>query len=633
MLDFLELEERVGRAWHRLIGHVQTWPRHPEHAVRLAEMQPMLMVCFRGFGGEGAVQIAAARGKTSGHRLGWRQRMGLGEEKLAQPARDASSLMLPGSIELFPDKGLNRDMYIWLAAYMASMPLDPVGEVDPLQRDLAALIRAESTVARVLDNFPGLRLRYRRLAAETLAARSRGPLPSVEAHVESRVMRLLRKGAQEPDDGMSAIFPHRAPAGYLPMLPVPLWPDALLRPEIASRRAEDEPVVGGADATGIETERQIAVRESQDARKDEGTPFILNRFEKILAMAEMVNVDRPSDDSDDHDAKAAEDLDDMTLGERKGRPATRFRFDLDLPPEALDRTPLTAERTYPEWDFRSGTYLPDHCRVLAAPASSFGIPEAPDAETRRLIRRVRRQFEVLRPRHEMLRAQLDGADLDLDAVVRARADLAAGGQGSDRIHLTSRPQAHDLAVTILVDVSLSTDAWFDNRRVLDVEKESLLILANGLAACGDNHSILTFTSRRRDWVRIEAVKAFDEPMSSEVEARIAALKPGYYTRIGAAIRHATAELATQSNRKKLLLVLTDGKPNDIDHYEGRFALEDSRRAVVEARRSGLGVFGVTVDREARSYVPTLFGQNGYAVVGNIAKLPAALPAIYRNLAG
>ncbi|MER8461836.1 nitric oxide reductase activation protein NorD [Mesorhizobium sp. M1396] len=633
MLDFLEFEETVGRMWHRLIGRAHTWPRHPDHAASLADMQSVLAVCFRAFGGDGAVQIAAMRGKTSGHRLGWRQRIGLGEEKLSQPARDSASLMLPGSIDLFPDKDLNRDMYIWLAAYLAVMRLDPVAEHDPLQRDLAALARAEETVARVLVNFPGLRRRYRRLAAEMLAARRRGPLPSVEALVESRITGLLHKGALECDEMQSAIFPHRAPAGYLPMLPIPLWPDALLRPETAPRRGDDDPVGGGSDVAGAGMERQLAVRENQDDRKEERSPFILNRFEKILAMAEMVNVDRPADDSDDHDSKAAEDLDDITLGERKGRPASRFLFDLDLPPEALDRTLLTAERTYPEWDFRSGTYLPDHCRVLAGPASRFGSTEALNAETRRLIRRVRRQFEVLRPRREMLRAQLDGADLDLDAVVRARGDLAAGGQGSDRIHLMSRPQTHDLAVTILVDVSLSTDAWFDDRRVLDVEKEALLVLANGLAACGDNHSILTFTSRRRDWVRIEAVKAFDEPMSSLVEARIAALKPGYYTRIGAAVRHASAELARQPNHKKLLLVLTDGKPNDIDHYEGRFALEDSRRAVVEARGSGLGVFGVTVDREARSYVPALFGQNGYAVVGNIAKLPAALPAIYRCLAG
>lgn len=632
MLDFLELEETVGRAWHRLVGNTGTWPRHPEHAVRLEDVRPVLAVCFRGFGGEGAVQIAPARGRTSTHRLRLRQRMGLGEEKLVQPGRDHATLMLPGAIDLFPDAALNRDLYVWLAAAMALMPLDPVAESDPLARDLALLQRAERTVQAVIAAFPGMARRYRRLSAAVLEARQERPLPSMERHVENRILGLLRKGAGVPDDTLPVIFPHRAPPGYLPMLPVPLWPEALLREEGEGREGEDEPAQGG-DPNGAETGRHVAIREKAENRKSERSPFILNRFEKILAMAEMVNVDRPGDDSDDHDVEAADELDDMTLGERKGRPAARFRFDLDLPPEALDRTRLTGEYTYPEWDYRSATYLPDHCRVLAAPAPGIGaVPEA-DPGTQSLIRRVRRQFEVLRPRHEMLRAQIDGADLDLDAVVRARSDLAAGGQGSDRIHLMSRPQAHDLAVTILVDVSLSTDAWFDNRRVLDVEKEALLVLAHGLSACGDSHSILTFTSRRRSWVRVETVKDFGEPMGRGVEARIAALKPGFYTRIGPAIRHAAAGLREQPNRRKLLLLVTDGKPNDVDHYEGRFALEDSRRAVVEARRSGVSVFGVTVDREAQSYVPAIFGRSGYAIVGNIARLPAALPAIYRGLAG
>ncbi len=158
-----------------------------------------------------------------------------------------------------------------------------------------------------------------------------------------------------------------------------------------------------------------------------------------------------------------------------------------------------------------------------------------------------------------------------------------------------------------------------------------MVLAHGMAACGDSHSILTFTSRRRSWVRIETVKDFDEPMSQTVARRISALKPGYYTRIGAGIRHATAKLAERPNRQRLLLVLTDGKPNDIDHYEGRFGVEDTRRAVMEARRAGVTVFGVTVDREAQSYFPYLFGRGGYAIVGQVAKLPSALPAIYRQL--
>ncbi|WOS63900.1 nitric oxide reductase activation protein NorD [Sinorhizobium fredii] len=629
MLDFLELEETVGRAWHRLVGNTRTWPRFSDETVRLEEVQAVLAVYFRGLGGERAVQIAPARGRTSTHRLRLRQRMGLGEEKLVQPARDHATLMLPAEIDFLPLRRLNRDLYFWLAATMAVMPLSPVRDGDPLARDLSSLARAEETVRAVLTTFPALRPRYRRLCRAVLDVRQRRSLPAVEQHVENRILDMLKRGAGRIEEVMPVIFPSRAPPGYLPMLPVPLWPDALLREETERRNGEDEPARGGGRAEGPETTRHVATREAQ--RQSERSPFILNRFEKILAMAEMVNVDRPADDSNDHDASAADELDDMTLGERQGRPAARFRFDLDLPPEALDRTPLMAELTYPEWDYRSGSYLKDHCRVLAAPASAEGRAGEADPATKSLIRRVRRQFEVLRPRHEMLRAQIDGADLDLDAVVRARTDLRAGGQGSDRIHMMSRPQAHDLAVTILVDVSLSTDAWFDDLRVLDVEKQALLVLAHGLSACGDAHEILTFTSRRRDWVRIETVKAFDEAMSATIEARIAALKPGYYTRIGTAIRHAAARLVERPNRRKLLIVLTDGKPNDVDHYEGRFALEDSRRAVGEARRSGVSVFGVTVDREAKSYVPVIFGQNGYAVVSNIGRLPQALPAIYRGL--
>jgi nitric oxide reductase NorD protein len=360
---------------------------------------------------------------------------------------------------------------------------------------------------------------------------------------------------------------------------------------------------------------------------------VLNRFEKILAMAEMVNVDRPADDGEDEDArKAADDLEELAIGRRSGKPATRLKFDLDLPPDAVDATRLESGRLYPEWDYRKASYLPDHCRVLPVEAPETGEDWAPDDSTRRLIRQVRRRFEALRPRHELLRAQPDGHDLDLDAVVRSRCDLRAGSGGSDRVHVAMRPQGHDLAVSLLVDVSLSTDAWVDGYRVLDVEKQALLVLAHGLSACGDHHSILTFTSRRRSWVRLETVKAFGEPMGVAVERRIGALKPGYYTRIGAAVRHAAAELVRQPQRKKLLLVLTDGKPNDVDHYEGRFAVEDTRKAVREARRLGVAVFGVTIDATAQTYFPTLFGRGGYAIVGNIRRLPAALPTIYRQLA-
>ena len=119
MLDFLELEETVGRAWHRLAGDTRTWPRYPDAAVLLEDVLPVLSVCFRGFGGERTVQLVPARGRTSQHRLKFRQRMGLGEEKLIHPARDEASVMLPPVLDLMPEQSLNLDLYVWLAAAMA----------------------------------------------------------------------------------------------------------------------------------------------------------------------------------------------------------------------------------------------------------------------------------------------------------------------------------------------------------------------------------------------------------------------------------------------------------------------------------------------------------------------------------
>ena len=636
MLDFLELEETVGRAWHRLVGATASYPVHPDEAATLADVQGQIAIMFRALGGEAGVQIAGAKSRKSGHRLGWRQRIGLGDESIDHPGRDGATVFLPDRIALFPDRELNALLYRWLAAWFATAPVATADEIDPLRRDLVTLRRARETVGKVQALFPGLVHPY---AAAGCGHRASAPAQAVAAgRAGSRADRAgaarcrrasgrpalagrdRRRRAcrrrRRPDTGPCCLVRCGATAGYAQA--------------VAADVGDDDAPVPGDEADVPDTRKRRAVRERDDGGKRD--PFILNRFEKILAMAEMVNVDRPSDDNEDEDArKAADDLDELAIGRRSGKPATKLKFDLDLPPEAVDATPLDSGRLYPEWDYRSGVYLQDHCRVLTGQAPEIGETWTPDANIRRHVRQVRRRFEALRPQHEVMRGQADGFDLDLDALVRARCDLRAGSGSLDRVHIAMRPQAHDLAATLLVDVSLSTDAWVDGQRVLDVEKEALLVLAHGLSACGDHHSILTFTSRRRAWVRVETVKAFDEPMGVAVERRIGALKPGYYTRIGAAVRHAAAELAGQPQRKKLLLVLTDGKPNDVDHYEGRFAVEDTRKAVREARRLGVAVFGVTVDANAQSYFPTLFGRGGYAIVGNIRRLPAALPAIYRQL--
>ena len=627
MFEFLELEETVGKAWHRLVGSTASMPHHAEHAVTFEEMKPILATCFRGFGGETMAQLGPAHAVTARHRLRLRQLVGLGEEKLAHATRDDGAVRMPPMIGLFPDRHLNRDLYLWLAAIFPWIGRRPP-DTDPLRADLARLDRAERAVATVINQLPGFQERYAALCRGLLAVRRRGSLPVVEQLVENRITNMLCRGAGLPERCPPAIFPKRAPAGYQPMLAVPLWPDFEARAEIATPDRDDQVETGANRAKGDGAILR-AEREKTGEMRDR-SPFILNRFEKILAMSEMVEVDRAVDNDPDQN-DAARDLEEIRLGQRKQRPSSRFRFDLDLPPELAETSALNAELTYPEWNYRRNAYDQAACRVVAGIArSTLDTPVSSD-ETRALTRQVRRQFEALRPKRETLRAQLEGEDLDLDAVVRMQAELAAGVAGEGRIHLLSRPQTHDLAVTLLVDVSLSTDAWFDDRRVLDVSRDAVNVLSHGLSACGTNFSVLTFTSRRRDWVRVETVKDFGEGFAVQVQQRLAGLKPGYYTRMGAAIRHSTAMLARQPNEKRLLILLTDGKPNDVDHYEGRFALEDTRHAVMEARRAGTSVFAVTVDKDARSYLPRLFGRHGFSMIGDISRLPRALPRIYREL--
>lgn len=628
-IEAFELEEKVGRFWHRLVGEKHSWPRYPEAAVGLDQVRAQLAVFFRGLGGDRGIAITAASLRTSTHRLSWKQRVGMEDERMVVAARDEVSLSLPDVVDHFPAASLNRDLYFWLAAFFSA--LEPAGpaEADPLRADVAFLVRAQRASAAVLAAFPGMAARHRSLCAALLEQRPKRALSGVEAQVEAMVVAGLG-GPAAPDIDAKAV----APATYKPFLPVPLWGEALHRaPEVRPEDEEMSEAGAKKEEQDSEDKRRRAERKHQD-NADRKDPLILNRFEKILAFADMVNVNRGADDPDEEEAKkAAEEMDKIVISSHGKKAATKLKFDLDLPPEATDTTRLSGSHLYPEWDHRAACYHKDHCRVLVGVAPEEGEAWVPDDQAKRRIRQVKRQFEALRTKALILRAQMDGSELDTEAVVRARTDLAASGQCSDRVYMQRRPMERDLAVAVLVDSSLSTDAWIENRRVLDVEKEALAVFSHGLAACGDPFAIYGFTSRKRAWVKIDTLKDFDEPMGDRVMRRIGAMKPGYYTRIGAALRHATKELEARPNRHRLLLVITDGKPNDVDHYEGRYGIEDTRKAVQEARAKGLAVFGVTVDKKAQTYFPHLFGRGSFAIVHHLAQLSAALPRIYRHLAG
>lgn len=632
-----EPEETVGKLWHGWASRLDAPQVHHAARVDLSGVGGRLAVLFRGLGGDPSVEIRPVGDEISPHRLSLRRRLGAEAERAPRASFDGAALRLPDSLALFPDRSANGALYVWLTALAAHAPAAAAPPpADPLAADLAAIAAAIAMIGATLADAPGFAALGAELSALALAARPAARLPREEAAIEALIRHHL--GDPAPLSGLAADLadgaaPPRAPGDYKPFRPVPVWPD--LRPLLASAhmavetRDTDGPPEDGDSKKTLRARRRAA---DQAERKDS---LILHKFEAILSWAEFLNLNRRVEDDDNDDAqKAADDQDEIGLGQISKAPATRLKLHLDLAPEDADREAVSGRFTYPEWDVRAGAYLPDHCCVLASDADPADHPVTDDPGAARRIRAVRRQFEALRPGRMMTSGHPEGDELDLEATIRAATDLAATGAGDDRIWRQSRPVARDLAVSILLDVSRSTESTVQGgRSVIDIEREALTAMAHGLDACGDSFAIHAFSSLKRGRVYVQACKDFAQPMGPEVTARIAGLRPGFYTRLGAALRHVSAGLARQTGKRRLLLVITDGKPNDLDHYEGRHGIEDSAMAVREARRAGHRVFGITVDRQAKAWFPRIFGPGGYALVSHPDHLTAALPQIYRQLVG
>lgn len=637
-----EPEESVGKLWHALVDSLDAPGAFETAAATLDETRGRLGVLFRGLGGARDVEIKAATPETSAHRLSRRRALGRSAERLATPSFDGETLRLPERIAAFPERDANVGLYLWLAATAVFAPR-PQREQDPLRADIRLLQAAQKMTRDTLAECPGLRRPYAALALETRQRRPERHLPWAEAAVEATILHLL--GAPPPRNDLAMalsaavngqaddISAFSAPRGYRPFLPVALWPDLRPLADRSKARREETPHADAATPPNAEPGTFKASRKPSDqaARKDS---LILHKFEAILSWAELLNINRRVDDDDEDNArKAADEQDEIGLAEVPQRARTRLRLHLDLSPEEVEFERLAGVHVYPEWDHRKRSYLPDYCRVLAGKAEPAPQPrETPDdARAQRRIRSVRRQFETLRPKRIQLTRQVEGHDIDIAAAIEARVDLATAGEHSDRVYLSTRSQGRDLAVSILLDASRSTETYVAGRQVIDIAREALLALAWGLDACGDDTAIDVFSSRRRDRVFVQSCKGFDEPMGAAVEARIAALRPGHYTRLGAALRHVSARLAERPRQRRLLLVLTDGKPNDIDHYEGRYGIEDTHMAVREARRRAQSVFGVTIDAKSQATFSRIFGKGGYVVIPDPEKLVAALPHLYRHL--
>ena len=605
--------------------------------------------------------------------------------KQAIPATDGRSIWLPASLEAKPSGTTSAaSRYCTLALQQAmraergsakQMP----GAAPPLERELYLLLEARAADAALAGQLPGMAAALAALREEALALRP--PLGAFAASLRP-IEQLARAAlAADADTAFIARLPGGLDAGLfnLPASPAQvagqaralaaalggsaasalqgtrlLWRDAwtgdLRAPPPALRAGgQSAPADGEEDdsspaSRSARLSRRPEVRDSPED-EDDAQPgaWMVQTAQPQEKAEDPMGLQRPTDrdqtTASEDFADALSELPEARLVSAPGKPKEVLIS--DDPPEARVRRGAQGQpgqalekRHYPEWDWRLGAYREPGATVLLLPA-----PDGPQqwvddtlAARRGMLHEIRRRFELLRAQRTRLRRQLGGDDIDLQAYIDSQSDFRAGLPMNQQLYQAERRSRRDMAVMLLVDVSGSTDGWIAaDQRIIDVEREALLLVCLALDGMSDPYSVLAFSGEGPQAVVVRSIKRFDEGYDSAVARRIAGLEPEHYTRAGAALRHASSLLMQQPAEHRLLLLLSDGKPNDVDNYEGRYGVEDMRQAVLEARLQGISPFCLTIDRLAANYLPAVFGPHHYALLPRPELLPAVLLDWLRRL--
>jgi nitric oxide reductase NorD protein len=382
----------------------------------------------------------------------------------------------------------------------------------------------------------------------------------------------------------------------------------------------------------------LARRRASRRAAEEENPLV-HSFEKVKTIEAYQGGAKPMDGSDELDQHQAA-LDEVDLRETiTSDEPTRSVYHAGLVTQGqLDEPGADAERRYDEWDHARRRYLPGYCGLREVVASGAAA-DAGRAWLRTIRQRDARLHEAVRATVEQVKLarrwqprQLRGDELDIDRVVDRRVALAAGHDGTRRVYARRRRADRELAVLLLLDLSMSTDAWVEGRRVLDVERDAAAAVALGVDGLLAEVMIAGFFSNTRHDARYVHLKRADEDLAVAA-ARLAALEPQGYTRMGPAIRHAGARLARCAARERLLIVITDGKPSDRDRYEGRHGEADVRQAIRELAHERVHVLGIGVDPAAVRVMRAMFGARactGLASPGAISDAIAQVLADFQR---
>ena len=590
MLQFwLEFEESIGRVWDKYLTK-KVLKFHDDKRVYFKDISKQLHIFHHLLGGEKGKDLQITDKRELNIKRTLLEKVSFLGKVFYLAWQNDKSIYLPISFAYFDTKEQNEMHYYWLVAMATKVDID---NKNLKEQNLKA-------IEILLKKYAGF---------EAFYDKSNNYLSQTFKHYSSTKL---------SDEELVDEYPN------------PLW----IYPPLASKNSskaldDDEELSRDEKEKTDNLEMKKEANQLDDKRETDG--FLAFLPESLMSIFEQINVDRMEDDSFDEDALYhAEDLDEITLGKKQANLASRIKMDLDLKPDITEIYPLGSGHLIDEWDYKKEQYLINFVRIkpqITINVEPIKLPQ----RLKKIVKKIQSELDLL----ELDRIKNSylpyGDEINLDTWIEYKSHKNKS-MHHQKFYTSFEKKTRDMATLILADVSLSTETGItQDVRVIDVIKDALMVFSEALQKLKDKFAIYSFSSLQNKKVYFNIIKNFEENYSELILGRIESMKPQYYTRLGAGIRESSKILQKQKTANKLLLIISDGKPNDEDRYDGRYGIEDTKKAIDEVKKHGIIPFCITIDTDAKEYLNYLFGRDGYAIVRDGQKLPKVLPEVYINL--
>lgn len=556
------------------------------HVVKLSDIKPRLTILARAVTGQ-PIEIYDAE-REGGYKN--------------------SNFFLPSKCKLFLSPEENVSFYVFRVLYLAIQKNKNLNWNDTKEHSLEesqkqAKITSDTVLTTLYDEFPNVK-KYHDNLLQYYTVNTKKNTPPDYSFIYGKWM----KDTLEGNDDLLTNFTDQVKKGQ----------DA--QPKTILKASAVEEVISV----------QIDEKQLEDA-------VLQHQFEKVETADEFGGNFRDMDGDDDLDdhANALEDLN-MKFTVRVDDTAhSVYQADFvenTTIAESSDHDDKGYFFQYNEWDYSKLKYKEDFCKVYPKTILKTNAEyyKTTITENRVTLLGLRKMLTTVNNKYQQQRRQTQGNEFDLGALTDLFVDLQSNRTPSENIYLSKRKKEKDLSILILLDSSLSSDGYASGNRVMDVEKQVSILFGEILDEFQIDFSINSFYSKTRNHSSYITMKGFDDDWQKS-KLKIGAIEPSGYTRIGPALRHSGALLKQRNTKNKWVILISDGKPNDYDRYEGRYGVNDVKQALRELNELQINTYALAIEAQAKYYLPQMFGQNHYQILTTPVELLQSLVKLYEKI--